>query len=245
MENPRGVEQAGCSVQLPTVQTPKAVGLQLIYRKAPRRGGWWGVGVAGERAGRFSGPSAWLEKLTGHLLEGDKAISARGTKLARPALPPLLLWNAVFIYGSVDPCFSWEITSPRAGGSWQDVSKAGSFSPPPAVRAFGHQGLGVGDASGEQEEVGPQVVLGTSEWSAWISTLSFPLSGSVWSLERGWGLKSESSQAKAAEFPSPFPRPSEQPQNDARSRGARALRLVGGQSQTWWFSHLVSFYSRL
>lgn len=160
-------------MQLLTVQTPKAVGLQLIYREAPRRGGWWGVGVAGERAGRFSGPSAWLEKLTGHLLEGDKTISSRGTKLARPALPPLLLWNAVFIYGSVDPCFSWEITSPRAGGSWQDVSKAGSFPPPPAVRAFGHQGLGVGDASGEREEVGPQVVLGTSEWSAWISTLSF------------------------------------------------------------------------
>lgn len=41
----------------------------------------------------------------------------------RAALPPHVLWNAVFIYGSVDHCFSWEITSSRAGGSWLDVSK--------------------------------------------------------------------------------------------------------------------------
>lgn len=43
----------------------------------------------------------------------------------------------------------------------------------------------------------------------------------------------------------PPPRPSRQPQDDGRSRGARALRLVGGVSQTRWFHHLASFYSRL
>lgn len=128
----------------------------------------------------------------------------RGAKLARPALPPLLLWNAVFIYGSVDPCFSWEITSPRAGGSWQDVSKEGSL--PPQLELLGDQGVAAGDALGGEEEVGLQVVLGTSEWSAGIDTLSFP-PFSVLSLEGGWGLKSESSQAKAAGFPFPFPHP--------------------------------------
>lgn len=84
-------------------------------------GGCRGEAVAGGRTGRFSGPGAWLEKLMGHLRERGRA--------GRAALPARLLWNAVFIYGSVDPCFSWEITSPRAGGSWQDVSKEGSLPP--------------------------------------------------------------------------------------------------------------------
>lgn len=77
--------------------------------------------MAGERAGRFSGPGCLAGKLMGHLREG--------AKLTGPALPPLLLWNAVFIYGAVDPCVSWEITSPRAGGSWQGVSKEASLPP--------------------------------------------------------------------------------------------------------------------
>lgn len=34
------------------------------------------------------------------------------------------------------------------------------------------------DALGEEEEVNLQVVWSTSHWSAWINTLSFPLSGS-------------------------------------------------------------------
>lgn len=36
----------------------------------------------------------------------------------------------------------------------------------------------MGDALGEEEEVSLQVVWATSEWSAWINTLSFPFSGS-------------------------------------------------------------------
>lgn len=65
----------------------------------------------------------------------------------------------MFIYGSVDPCFSWEITSPRAGGSWQDVSKEGSL--PPQLALSGDQGVAAGEAL-EEEELGPQVVLGTA-----------------------------------------------------------------------------------
>lgn len=98
-----------------------------------------------------------------------------GAKLTRPALPPLLLWNAVFIYGAVDPCVSWEITSPRAGGSWQGVSKETSLPPQLELLETGvGEGVAAGDALGGEEEVGLQVVLGTAEWSAGLNTLSFP-----------------------------------------------------------------------
>lgn len=38
--------------------------------------------------------------------------------------------------------------------------------------------MAVRDALGKEEEVSLQVVWATSHWSAWINTLSFPLSGS-------------------------------------------------------------------
>lgn len=66
LQSPRGIEQAACSTQLLIVQTPKAVGLQLIYREASRRGGWCVYGRAGGEwlesglAGS-QGPAAWLE----------------------------------------------------------------------------------------------------------------------------------------------------------------------------------------
>ena len=94
------------------------MGLGLIYReearKGKRRGGSWRV----EGVWQVLGAHRLLEKLMGRLGEGE------GGKADRAALPALGLWNAMFIYGSVDPCFSWEITSSRAAGDWQDVSKA-------------------------------------------------------------------------------------------------------------------------
>lgn len=94
------------------------MGLGLIYReearKGKRRGGsWWVDGVW-----QVLGAHRLLEKLMGRLGEGE------GGKAGRAALPALGLWNAMFIYGSVDPCFSWEITSSTAAGGWQRVSKA-------------------------------------------------------------------------------------------------------------------------
>lgn len=68
LESLRGVEQAGCSVQLPLVQAPKAEGLPLIYREASRKGnkrtGWgagesWQVLRSQRLAGKVNGPS-WL-----------------------------------------------------------------------------------------------------------------------------------------------------------------------------------------
>lgn len=91
--------------------------------------------------------------------------------------------------------------------------------------------MAIGGALGGEEEVGLQVVLGTSptrsEWSdRWMNTLSFPLPGMVWSLERGWGLKSESGQAKAAGFPSPVPHPT--PVNNPKmTPGAEVRGLLG------------------
>lgn len=46
--------------------------------------------------------------------------------------------------------------------------------PSPTVRAFGDQGVAAGDALGGEEEVGLRVVLGIVEWSAELTTLSFP-----------------------------------------------------------------------
>lgn len=122
-----------------------------------------GEAVAGERTGRFSGPGAWLEKLMGHLRERGRA--------GRAALPARLLWNAVFIYGSVDPCFSWEITSPRAGGSWQDVSKEGSL--PPQL-ALGDPGVAAGEALEEEEGGPPAGGAGDGCTGSLAEPLSFP-----------------------------------------------------------------------
>lgn len=88
----------------------------------------------------------------GHLGEGAKP--------ARAALP--LLRNALFIYSSVEPCFSWEITSWRVGGSWQDVGKEIAL-PPPRFKLLGSRGVAAGDALGEEEAESPQVGLGTSQ----------------------------------------------------------------------------------
>lgn len=75
----------------------------------------------------------------GHLREGHKA--------DWPALPPLLPWNAVFIYGSL---FLWGNHFCQGWGSWQDVSKEICITPPPSY-SFGDQGVAAGDALGEEE----------------------------------------------------------------------------------------------
>lgn len=87
--------------------------------------------------------------------------------LARPLPLPLLLWSALFIYGSVIPCVSWEITSSKAGGNWQDVSKEIFLSL--SFRSFREQRMG----SLEQEAMIPQVGLETKQ-SASVQTLSPP-----------------------------------------------------------------------
>lgn len=110
LESPRGVEQAACSVQLLLVQAPKAVGLQLIYWEACRKG---------KRRGSLVGGEDWqvlrsqlrLEKLMGHPGEGDRA--------GCTALPPFLPWNVVFIYGSL---FLW-------GNYFCRAREAGRISP--------------------------------------------------------------------------------------------------------------------
>lgn len=65
---------------------------------------WWA-----ERTGRFPGPSASLEKLMGHLGDGERAGLA-----GLPSLPSSHGMPCLFM----GPSFSGEITSARAGGSW-------------------------------------------------------------------------------------------------------------------------------
>lgn len=69
---------------------------------------------------RLAGPQSqpWLGKLTGYLGERDRAGWA--------ALPPLLPWNAVFIYGAL---FLWGNHFCQGWGSWQDISKEISLCP--------------------------------------------------------------------------------------------------------------------
>lgn len=53
---------------------PRQWGLQLAYREAPRRGGWWGAqGEAGERAGRFLGPPRLPGKVNGPSPRGGRS----------------------------------------------------------------------------------------------------------------------------------------------------------------------------
>lgn len=103
------------------------------------KGGGEGAGWA-DRAGRASGPSALLEKFMGHLREGHKA--------GWPALPPLLPWNAMFIYGSL---FLWEGHLCQGWGKLTGCLQRNLHAPLPLVTALGDQGVAAGDALGEGE----------------------------------------------------------------------------------------------
>lgn len=135
---------AGCWLQLPRRWArDRFTGKK--GEKGQRRGSWWeGVGGAGWHALRAQ---RLLEKLMGRLSEGE------GGKLARPPCRPsasgmLCLFTTSW---KPDACFSWEITSSRATGGWQDVSRE-IFPPAHQLELLRDQGKAVGDAFGDRRK---------------------------------------------------------------------------------------------
>lgn len=144
---------------------PEAVGPGQIYREEGRKGEEKGQlvgGVGGERGWHALRAQRLLEKLMGRLSEGE------GGKLAirlpsRPSASGMLcLFTAPW---KPDACFSWEITSSRATGGWQGVSRE-IFPPAHQLELLGGRGKAVGDAFGERRKGACRWKWGASERSA-------------------------------------------------------------------------------
>ena len=129
---------------------PEAVGRDRFTgkkgEKGKRRGRCGRGGAAGLACAQ--GPGL-LGKLMGRLSEGE------GGKLARPPCRPsasgmLCLFTTSW---KPDACFSWEITSSRATGGWQDVSRE-IFPPAHQLELLGDKGKEVLSESGGREPAG-------------------------------------------------------------------------------------------
>lgn len=102
----------------------------------------------------------------GHLGDGERA--------GRAALPPLLPWNAVFIYGSQ---FLWGNHFCQSWGKLVACLQEISLAPPPRLGRDG--GVAAGDALREEEEVSLQLCGGHLSGQPRLLTPSpSPLSGS-------------------------------------------------------------------
>ena len=163
-----------CVEQQPAVRSSR--GLQGRRERREREGAAVG-GVRQRGWHALRAQACW--KLMGRLSEGE------GGKLARPPCRPsasgmLCLFTTSW---KPDASFSWEITSSRATGGWQDVSRE-IFPPAHQLELLGDQGKEALSESGGREPAGGG---GASEQPPeWTPSASlFP----VLSLGRGWGLR--------------------------------------------------------